>query len=159
MTQTGTLEAIWVKRVRRGPMDAAPAAELIAGRGMVGNADQGRRRQVTLIELEAWQELMSTLGASLSPSTRRANLMLSGIRLRQTRGHILQIGECRLEIFGETRPCERMEEALPGLRRAMAADWRGGVFAAVLQGGVIRVGDEVRIHDPAAPAGPVGSPP
>ncbi|HEX6307413.1 MAG TPA: MOSC domain-containing protein [Longimicrobiales bacterium] len=143
MTQRGRLEAIWVKRVRRGPMDAVAAADLIAGHGIAGNANQGGRRQVTLIEMEAWQAMMRELNASLPPSARRANLMLSGIRLPNTRGCILEIGEVRLEVFGETRPCERMEEALPGLRAAMSPSWRGGVFATVLTDGRIRVGDPV----------------
>src|ERR671918_2641079 len=101
-TQTGRLEAIWIKRVRRGPMDGVARAELVAGRGLVGNANQGGRRQVTIIELEVWRDLMAELGATLSPSTRRANLLVSGIRLRATRGHRLEIGDCRLEILGET---------------------------------------------------------
>lgn len=145
---TGRLEAIWLKRVRRGPMDPLQDAELVAGRGLVGNANQGGRRQVTVIEAEAWQELMDELSSSITPSTRRANLMVSGIRLRRTRGNILEIGECRLEVLGETRPCERMEEALPGLRAAMGASWRGGVYAAVQVGGTIRVGDAVHVRGP-----------
>ncbi len=37
----GRIEAIWVKRAHRGPMDPVPSAVLVAGRGVVGNADQG----------------------------------------------------------------------------------------------------------------------
>lgn len=147
-SQAGRVEAIWIKRVRRGPMDAADAADLVADRGIVGNANQGGRRQVTLIEQEAWQEMMQLLDASLDPATRRANLMVSGLSLRKTRGQIIEIGECRLEVRGETRPCERMDEALPGLRDAMSPVWRGGVFASVLTGGAVRVGDTVRMVSP-----------
>ena len=48
----GELKAIWIKRAKRGPMDARERARLIAGRGIEGNANQGGRRQVTLIDLE-----------------------------------------------------------------------------------------------------------
>lgn len=139
--QQGRVEQLWIKRFRRGPMDAVPELELVAARGIVGNANQGGRRQVTIIALEAWQRMMHGLDATLDPATRRANLMLSGIELKKTRGQILEIGDARLEVWGETRPCERMEEALPGLKAAMSPDWNGGVFATILVGGVIRVGD------------------
>jgi MOSC domain-containing protein YiiM len=141
--QEGKLEAIWLKRARRGVMDPVASAELIAGRGLVGNANLGGRRQVTIIEKEVWERLMTELDASLPPTARRANLMVSGIALGNTRDSILEIGNCVLEITGETRPCERMDEALPGLRAAMSPDWNGGVFATVIQSGSIHIGDAV----------------
>ncbi len=139
----GRLEAIWVKRSHRGSMDPVPAAALVAGGGVAGSADQGRRRQVTIIEREVWERLMRRMGADVSPSARRANLMVSDLPLARSTNRSLRIGDCRLRILGETRPCERMDEALPGLRRAMESDWAGGAFAEVLEGGDIAVGATV----------------
>jgi MOSC domain-containing protein YiiM len=145
--EKGKLEAIWLKRMRRGPMDPVERAVLEADQGLVGNTNQGGKRQVTLIEREVWQALMDQTGASLDPSARRANLLLSGIRLAQSRGRTLQIGGCRIRIYGETKPCEQMDAAWPGLRAAMANNWAGGAFGEVLDSGEIAVGDTVRWLD------------
>ena len=139
----GRLEAIWLKRTHRGPMDPVQEAQLIEGRGLMGNVDRSRRRQVTLIEQEIWHRVMSELETDVDPSARRANLLLSGIALANTRGRILRLADARIVIGGETTPCERMDAALPGLRKALSPGWGGGAFAQVLRGGVIRVGDPV----------------
>jgi hypothetical protein len=43
MDTPGRLEAIWLKRMRRGPMDAVERAVLKAHHGLVENTDQGGR--------------------------------------------------------------------------------------------------------------------
>jgi len=141
--EAGTLRAIWRKRSKRGPMDPQGSALLVAGRGLEGNANQGGRRQVTLIEEERWAEALADLGAEVEPSARRANLLIAGLRLEATRGQVLRIGPCRLRIWMECMPCERMDEACPGLQEALRPGWRGGACAEVLEGGEIRAGDEV----------------
>jgi len=137
------LHQIWIKRVRRGKMDPAERARLVAGRGIDGNADQGGKRQVTLMDLERWHELMDRMGGDLDTGARRANLVIDSLDLFDSRGKTLRVGATRLLIHGETRPCERMDDALPGLGDVMRERWGGGVFAEVIEGGEIAVGDEV----------------
>jgi MOSC domain-containing protein YiiM len=139
----GRLESIWVKRFRHGPMDRADEAELIAGRGIVGNANQGGKRQVTIIAREAWQAVERELDERVPPETRRANLLVTGIDLANSRRRVLRIGACRVRVYGETKPCRQMEEAHAGLQSALRPDWRGGVFCEVLDDGRIAVGDAV----------------
>jgi hypothetical protein len=101
---SGRLEAIWIKRAHRGPMDPVAGARLVAGRGLVGNADQGRRRQVTIIEREVWDRLMRELDGAVPPSARRANLMISGLSLAGQRNRVLRVGECRIRVRGDPEP-------------------------------------------------------
>lgn len=139
----GSLERIWVKRARRGPMDPRESAELLEGEGIRDDANRGGRRQVTVISMEAWSRVEDELGEPVDPSLRRANLLVSGIDLEKTRGRTLVVGACRIRIDGETRPCNRMDEAREGLRKALVPEWRGGVHGVVLSGGSVAVGDRV----------------
>lgn len=139
---TGTVSALWLKRAHRGPMDTVAEATFVVGQGLEGSVGRSSHRQVTLIEKECWDDQMATLGGDIDPGSRRANVMLTGIELPHTRGQVLKLGpEVRLAIGGETTPCERMEEALPGLQLLMKENWGGGAFAQVITGGTVRVGD------------------
>ena len=139
----GRVERLWVKRAHRGAMDARDSIELVAVRGVEGIADRGGRRQVTILEREVWDSLIRELGSDAGPETRRANVLVSGIDLRASRGRVLRLGRTRIRIAGEVKPCERMEEAVAGLRAVMYPEWRGGAFAEILDGGTVAVGDAV----------------
>ena len=139
----GKLEAIWLKRTRGGPMDPVDEAVAVEGRGLEGGADFDRDRHVTLIEREVFDRLKAEVDDSVEPVMRRANLMVSGMRLEGTGDRTLAVGDLRIHIRGETRPCERMEEACEGLRDALEPHWGGGAHGSVMNNATIAVGDEV----------------
>lgn len=151
-TVHGEVRRLWTKRAKGGPMDPHESVALVTGEGIEGDANHRGRRQVTLIEEEAFEAITRELteefgperGERADPILRRANVLLRGVSLEGTRGRILRLGPCRLEVHGETRPCNQMEEALPGLQAALDPHWRGGVYATVLEGGEVAVGDSVR---------------
>jgi MOSC domain-containing protein YiiM len=140
----GRVEALWVKRAIRGPMDPVDEATLIVGEGIDRDANRGRsHRQVTIIEREVFDRIGQRL-PDAAPEMRRANVMVSGIRLAESRGQVLRLGDVVIAIRGETRPCERMDEQCDGLRSALEPEWGGGVYGIVLEGG------DVRLRDPAS---------
>jgi MOSC domain-containing protein YiiM len=124
-------------------MDAVGAALAVRGKGLAGSVGRSSRRQITILELESWTRCVASLNGNADPKRRRANVLVSGVSLAHTRGRVLRIGNVRIAIGGETTPCERMDEVLPGLRNAMKADWAGGVFGQILDEGTIAVGDVV----------------
>ena len=140
------LSQIWIKRMHRGPMDPAVTATVVAGKGIVGNANQGGKRQVTIVSSKNWEDVTAPLGATPDPRLRRANLLVSDIDFVDARGKILKIGNVRIRVYGETRPCEQMEEAVPGLKSAMSVPWGGGAFGEILDDGEISVGDPVELQ-------------
>ena len=148
------LLAIAVRRRSRGAMLELPRAAVTAAQGVADDL-RGRpgRRQVTVLSLEAWQAACAAAGRPDLPWTaRRANLLVTGIDLAAVNqaaaagadGAVLRIGAVELEVTGETAPCERMEEACPGLLAALAVGGRGGVTCRVRRGGGLAAGDPVQ---------------
>jgi MOSC domain-containing protein YiiM len=145
---SGRVVALWIKRSFGGVMDAAAEVNLVAGEGIERDASFGRaNRQVTVIEKEVFDRIRGTLPA-VDPAMRRANIMLSGVRLAESRNLVLTVGGVRILLRGETRPCERMDELCPGLRAELGVGWGGGAHGVVLDDGPVRVGDAAALSAP-----------
>jgi len=135
-------------------MQLIQAAEISIDSGLEGDC-KGLRfptRQITILAREDWDEALADLpqasfafGAALPWTARRANLLVEAVDLPHARRARLRVGEVELEVTGQTYPCRRMEEAAPGLLKALAANWRGGLTCRVIAGGRIRIGDHVAI--------------
>lgn len=140
-SQQGEVVRIWLKRFKGGPMDPVMFAEAIEGRGLAGNANQGGKRQVTIVDEKRWNDACAELGIDVDPSARRANVLVRGIDLYKAHGKLLRIGQCVVRIYNETRPCEQMDDAQQGLREALKPEWRAGAFGEIVKGGVVTIGD------------------
>ena len=156
LPQQGRLEWIGLRRARRTEPDAVLEAEVITDRHLAGDhasPKAGGKRQVTLIQHEYLAAVAGFLGLAepVAPGRLRRNLVVSGLNLLALKGRQIQIGEeVILDITGECHPCSRMEEELgPGGYNAMRG--HGGLTAHIAQGGLIRVGDAVRVL-PGPPA-------
>ncbi len=126
-------------------MDAADAVTMVANKGIESDANFGRsKRQVTVISKEVFDEIRATL-PEVDPSMRRANVMVSGLELEQSRDKILTLGSVKIRLYGETRPCERMDQQVQGLTAALDPHWNGGVYGVVLNDGVVPVGAEASL--------------
>ena len=121
--------------------------ELVAEHGLRDDAHAGPwHRQVSLLDLELI-DMMQAAGLNVGPGDFAENLTTEGIDLpglplgtklrigSQALGEVTQIGkEChtRCAIFHQAGDCVMPKE---------------GIFIRVLTGGVIRVGDEVRVEN------------
>jgi MOSC domain-containing protein YiiM len=141
----GIVKGIAVRDTSRAPMKEQQQVEVTLQQGIVQDYRGTGLRQVTFLDAGQWQEVLAELGVDLPWYARRANVLIAGIDLPTTVGRRLQVGACRFAIGGETTPCERMDEIQPGLRRILTPALRGGVWGKVLQGGALRIGDQVQV--------------
>ncbi|MEM7414456.1 MAG: MOSC domain-containing protein [Gemmatimonadota bacterium] len=150
----GRVEALWTKRAHRQVMDPTERVSMTRGKGIETDANYGRaKRQVTVIEKEVFDRIRAEL-PDVEPYMRRANVMVSGIRLENSRDHVLTLGEVRIRLYGETRPCERMDAQVPGLTAALDPSWNGGAYGVVLNDGDVAVGDTASLTAPEQQAAP-----
>ena len=142
------LTRIWLKPVKGEPLQEMERASVRSNHGLVGNAERGGRRQVTVLSAEDWEAANAQAGSELDPSARRANILVTGLGdLVESTGQVLKVGGARIQVTGETRPCSLMDAAHQGLRAAMEVSWRGGVYGIVLNDADLAVGDEVSWED------------
>ncbi len=145
---TGRLAAIALRPERYKDMVEVSHGRVLMETGLEGDHSGKRKdRLISILSRESWEETCESLSppVQLPWLTRRANLLVEGIRLPRSKGAILQLGPVHLEITHQTYPCGRMENAQPGLLKALAKDWRGGVLCKILKDGTLSVGDTVEV--------------
>ena len=86
---SGTLEKIWVKSEHAEPMKELDRGVLDSGKGLQGDTNYSAPRPVTIIERGRWDRVESELKSTVDPISRRANLLVSGIELKDSKGRRL----------------------------------------------------------------------
>lgn len=148
LPETGTVCWIGVRPARRMPPNIVEVVEARVGDGLTGDRFSGTaesKRQVTLMQAEHLEVMSQLLRRdAIDPALLRRNIVVGGINLLALNGALFRIGGAVFEGTGGCHPCSRMEEALgPGGYNAMRG--HGGITAKVIEGGVIRLGDEVQL--------------
>ena len=158
MTWQGTLLHIHVAPAASYEMEELMEAQLVAGRGIVGDRyylGTGTYsaipdvREVTLIEVEVLEAMaqgepkIPGFKAKLAPEDHRRNLTTRGVPLGHLVGTRFRIGETVLRAARMNFPCKYIEQLLgvPGLYEGLLN--RSGLNCAIEVGGIIRPGDPV----------------
>jgi MOSC domain-containing protein YiiM len=165
---TGRLTGIFLTEVAGAEMHECDQAQALAGRGLAGDryAEGGGfwrltdGCQVTLIHGEHLGRAERRLGRALNAGQHRRNLVVTGLHDLDLKGKILQIGSALFEWHRPRPPCGYLDRVAGG-GTAKALGRNAGFCLRVLQGGIIRRGDAVRvIEDRSAPTSvdPVAEP-
>lgn len=147
--QVGRVTWLGARPEHGASMLASEEVELITGRGLRGDVSArskaGHGRQVTLLQEEHLPVLAGLTGAlEVRPEQLRRNVVVAGVNLLALVKLRFEIGEALLEGSGHCAPCQKMDDTLgPGGFQAVRG--HGGITARVLRGGVVRLGDPVRV--------------
>lgn len=116
-------------------------------------------RQIHLIHFELYQEL-NQKGFMVSPGEMGENITTKNIDLLNLpKDTILKVGDhCVLQVTGLRQPCSQLNRLQKGLKQAVLdLDSNGdqilkaGIFAVVLQGGIVMQNDCILIELPQKP--------
>lgn len=146
----GELVGIYVTPDAGAPVRSMDAIDAVAGRGLVGDRNEGDNRddparQLTLIEAEAVEEVAAGEGIAVTAADMRRNLVVRGVSLNDLVGREFQVGPVRVRGLELCEPCRHLEE-VTGLPVIKPFVHRAGLNAEILTSGRLAVGDAVRIE-------------
>jgi MOSC domain-containing protein YiiM len=149
---SGRLLEIYYASEKGAPMIHATSMEAITDRGLAGDRyERGLGtyshypgdHDVTLFEMEATWDFERFSGIVLHPAQTRRNLITEGVRLADLIDTEFMVGPVRLRGLRPCPPCLYLAQKLklPILLRGLAQS--GGIYASVVGGGVLTVGDSM----------------
>ncbi|MDQ0457292.1 MOSC domain-containing protein [Rhizobium paknamense] len=178
LKQRGKVEALAVSASHDFSKQCVEKITLLAGKGVEGDAHCGETvkhrsrvkidpsqpnlRQVHLIHGELIDALQAQ-GFPVAPGVMGENITTRNIDLLNLpRGAKLIVGQAVMEVTGLRNPCAQLDTYSKGLTAAVLdRDEQGhlirkaGIMAIVLQGGDVRVNDEITVELPPLPHQPL----
>ena len=152
MSHTGKVIAVCISEKKGTQKTEVPFIRLIPDLGIEGDAHAGKwHRQVSLLSLEKIEEFRSK-GAKVDFGAFGENIVIEGFDLRlMPVGTRFRIGEALLELTQIGKECHTHCAIYHQVGDCIMP--REGVFTVVIEGGVIKAGDEVEMieADPDRP--------
>ena len=149
----GKITAVCISKEKGTPKENIEKCEIIENFGLKDDAHAGSIRQVSLLSAErvkeAEKKLKESSGESaikLTPGIFGENILAEGIDFKSYRlGTVFEIGECRLALTQIGKKCHSgcTVQNLTG-KCIMPTE---GVFAKVLKGGTVKVGDDIKVAE------------
>ena len=139
----GAVELISIAGESGAPLTPLSEVEAITGVGLLGDRHaENAARQVSIQSIEELAMASERLGREIAPDQTRRNITIDAGALPRTRGQRLHLGEAELEVFSDAPPCALMTELIgKGARPALKK--LAGIHCRVINGGTIRIGDEL----------------
>lgn len=141
----GTITAISISSTKGEKKSNIPSGRFIFGHGLEGDAHAGDwHRQVSLLGTESIAKIIAA-GMDVHPGDFAENVTTTGICLWELPiGTHLQLGDTvRLEVTQIGKTCHQHCKIFQQVGDCVMP--REGIFARVLQGGVVQVGDAVLV--------------
>lgn len=142
----GMIKAICISKEKGTPKSPVEAARLVENHGIEGDAHAGNwHRQVSLLSYEKIEEFRSR-GADVDFGAFGENLVVSGLDLRSLPvGTLLRSGQVLLEVTQIGKACHSHCQIYQVMGDCIMP--REGIFARVLSGGELHVGDSLKIQE------------
>ena len=146
------VDSIHIASTGAAPMKSVTQVQALVGRGLEGDRyamklgtysnDPGSGRDVTLIEIEAFEALRRDYQITLEPGSARRNIVTRGVAINHLVGVEFIVGDAILRGTRLCDPCAHMEKlTVKGALRGLIH--RGGLRAEIIRGGVVRIGDPI----------------
>lgn len=117
----------------------------------------GPERALHQYSLKSYEKIIKAyplLQQKAWPSSMGENLSVAGMHEKNVNiGDIYQIGECQVQVSGPRMPCFKISEKFntPNLHKFVAKHGIHGWYYRVLIGGMLRVGDPIRLLERVNP--------